>query len=156
MAGAENSADDATAPVVRTISVPCAPEKAYSIFTERIGDWWPPAFTASGANLGDVIIEGTAGGRVYEFDTDGNRRTWGSVATVEPHRRIVLTWSLGLRAGDATEVEVAFSGSGDSCEVRLEHRGWGPDQADDRARFADRDGWPTILDAYRKFAGARR
>jgi uncharacterized protein YndB with AHSA1/START domain len=155
MAGAENPADDVSTPVVRTLSLPCAPEKAFSIFTERIGDWWPPAFTASGANLGDIRIEGEPGGNVFEFDTDGNRRTWGSVTAWEPGRRVVLSWSLGVRAGDATEVEVTFAGTGERSDVRLEHRGWGPDQADDRERFANPGGWTVVLDAYRRYAGAR-
>ena len=30
-------------PVVATVTVPCEPARAFELFTERIGTWWPVA-----------------------------------------------------------------------------------------------------------------
>jgi uncharacterized protein YndB with AHSA1/START domain len=144
---------DTSDPVVRKVSLRCPPESAFSLYTERIGQWWPRAFTASGDNLADVVIEGRVGGRVYESDAAGGAYDWGIVTAWEPGRRVVQSWTLGMRTGGPTEVEVRFSAEGDGgASVFLEHRGWGADQAGDRARFADDGGWTVVLDAYRRYA----
>jgi uncharacterized protein YndB with AHSA1/START domain len=142
------------APVVRTLPLRCPRPHAFAVFTARIGEWWPAGFTASGDNLANVVIEGRPGGRVYEADRGGSQDDWGSVTAWEPDRRIVLTWTLGQRAGPPTVVDVLFAGDGDRCDVRLEHGGWTADQAADRARFDDAGGWNVVLDAYRAHAEA--
>lgn len=43
---------------------------------------------------------------------------------------------------------VAFTGDGETSELRLEHRGWSAEQAGDHARFADGGGWGVILEAF--------
>jgi hypothetical protein len=83
------------------------------------------AFTASGVNLANAVIETRDGGRVYEVDTQGKEYDWGSVRIWEPGHRVVLAWTLGISGADPTEVEVSFSGSSD-CVLRLEHPGLRP------------------------------
>jgi|KBSMisStaDraftv2_1062788.scaffolds.fasta_scaffold2188919_1 hypothetical protein len=109
------------------------------------------AFTASGVNLANAVIETRDGGRVYEVDTQGKEYDWGSVRIWEPGHRVVLAWTLGISGADPTEVEVSFSGSSD-CVLRLEHRGTGPSWAADRPKFDSSGGWDVVLGAYRSFA----
>ncbi len=120
------------------------------MFTERIGEWWPQGFTASGDSLATVVIEGMEGGRVYECDTRGRELDWGSIVTWDEGRRFVQSWTLGLSRGAST-VDLQFNGNGVACEVRLEHRDWSPDQEADRSKFDDDHGWSVVLDAYRRY-----
>lgn len=50
--------------VVRTLAANCSRAHAYAIFTARIGEWWPAAFSASGVDLADAVIEPHVGGRM--------------------------------------------------------------------------------------------
>jgi Activator of Hsp90 ATPase homolog 1-like protein len=143
-------------PVVRTLSLRCSPDTAFDVFTEQIGQWWPSGFTASGHNLADVVIEAKVGGRVYEVNNDGETYDWGAVTVWEPGRRVVQSWTLGLDRSSTTEVELRFSGEGDTCEVSFEHRGWRADQRRDRAKFDATGGWDVILDAYQLHAEKQR
>ncbi|MEV4630332.1 SRPBCC domain-containing protein [Micromonospora sp. NPDC049523] len=137
-------------PVVRELALPCAAAYAFEVFTAGIGGWWPTGFTASGADLAAVVVEPRAGGRVYERDRTGSEYDWGTVAVWEPGGRIVLHWTLGQRTGDATLVELRFTPDGAGSVVRLEHGGWQPGQAADRARFDDEAGWTVVLESFRQ------
>jgi len=139
------------APIVRTLALRCRRDAAFAAFTEHIGKWWPSGFTASGDKLADVVIEGKEGGRVYEVSKDGDEYGWGSVTAWDPGRRVVQSWTLALGGGRTTEVELLFSGDGDTCEVRFEHRGWSADQAADRSKFDAAGGWNVVLGAYRVY-----
>jgi hypothetical protein len=69
--------DGELAPVVRSLALPCRREHAFTTFTDRIGEWWPKGFTASGDDLATVVIEGREGGRVYSR-TSMTRSTTGA------------------------------------------------------------------------------
>lgn len=139
-------------PVVRKFSVQSPAEKAFAAFTEHIGEWWPSDFSASGDDLAGVTIEPEAGGRVYETSSSGSQVDWGSVRAIEPGRRIVMAWGLGLGGKPSTEVEVEFTDADGGTEVAFEHRGWAATQRHDRAKFDDPGGWDVVLDDYRAFA----
>ncbi len=139
-------------PVARTLSLRCPADTAFVAFTEQTGQWWPSDFTASGRNLADVVIEGKEGGRVYEVNNAGETYDWGTVTVWEPKRRVVQSWTLGLGRDTVTEVELVFTGDGDGCEVRFEHRGWRADQGRERAKFDAAGGWDVILEDYRRYA----
>jgi uncharacterized protein YndB with AHSA1/START domain len=142
-------------PVVRDIPVKCDTEGAFEVFTDAIGAWWPPGFSASGDDLAGVVVEGRVGGRVYEYAHSGGEYDWGTVTAWEPGRRLVLAWTLGVRtaAASPTQVEVRIvTDRPEACRLRLEHRGWQPGQEEDRKRFADDGGWAVVLDAYRTYA----
>ncbi|HEX6870823.1 MAG TPA: SRPBCC domain-containing protein [Micromonosporaceae bacterium] len=82
----------------------------------------------------------------------GGQVGWGEVREVEPGRRILLAWTLGLGGSPATEVEVVFADAGERCEVHFAHRGWGEGQHQLRAKFDDPHGWDVILGRYRAYA----
>jgi uncharacterized protein YndB with AHSA1/START domain len=141
-------------PVERTFTLDSPPEKAYASLVEQTGKWWPNDFSASGAELADVTIEQEPGGRVFETSGSGDQVPWGSVMEVEPGRRILMAWGLGLGGRATTEVEVVFAGApGGGSAVTFEHRGWRADQQHDRAKFDDPGGWDVILEDFREYTG---
>ncbi|MEV4535945.1 SRPBCC domain-containing protein [Asanoa sp. NPDC049518] len=141
--------DSELPPIVRELVVPVGPTEAFDLFTGRIGDWWPRAFTAGGDALAAVVLEPRVGGRVYERAADGTEYEWGEVAIWELSARVALSWTHGLRTPGATLVDVSFTPDGSATDVRLEHSGWHADQAADQARFAEDGGWTRVLESYR-------
>ena len=148
------------APVVRTLAVNCSRAHAYATFTARIGEWWPKAFSASGVDLADVVIEPHVGGRIYEISRNGDEFTWGAIKAIQDGTAITMVWTLGVRAAEPTEVDVRFAGdiTGDLAdedlvaEVTLRHSGFVSD--DDHGRFEADGGWTEVLAAYRACAEA--
>ncbi|GIF60664.1 SRPBCC domain-containing protein [Asanoa iriomotensis] len=145
--------DPTLPPIVRELVVPVGPTEAFDLFTTKIGEWWPPAFTASGDALADVIMEPRVGGRVYERARDGGEQDWGVVGIWELAERVALRWTHGLRTPEATLVDVSFTPDGSVTAVRLQHEGWHPDQTADHERFAADAGWTAVLESYRSKAG---
>lgn len=141
-------------PIVRTLSVPAPPDRAFQAFTEHIGEWWDTDFTAFSADFATAVIEPKEGGRVYEANAKGGEYDWGSVTVWQPSERVTLHWGLGLGPDADTEVEVAFTGDGDGTAVHFEHRGWAAGQQHDRAKFDDSGGWDVLLAAYEDYVSA--
>ncbi len=147
-------------PVVRTLALNCSRAHAYATFTARIGEWWPPEFSASGADLADVVIEPHVAGRAYEISKSGDEFTWGAVKAIQDGTAITMVWTLGVRAPDPTELDVRFAGdiTGDLADddliadVTLRHSGFVSD--DDHDRFAADGGWTEVLAAYQACAEA--
>ncbi len=68
------------APIVRELTVRCAPERAWETFTERMHVWWPlEEHSIAGSEglgaPGRVVVEPRVGGRVYEVRADGGEAT---------------------------------------------------------------------------------
>ncbi|MCK8465296.1 SRPBCC family protein [Aliiroseovarius sp. S1339] len=147
-----------TDPIIKTVTVNCAPEKAFDVFVNRTSGWWPLDRHAVSAGAGKVAlavtIEPQVEGAVYETMHDGSRTDWGQVVEFEPGRKLAMTWHPGENAEVSTRVEVAFAATGDGqTEVTLTHSGWevlGTD-ADDR-RNSYNGGWETVFIA--RYAGA--
>jgi uncharacterized protein YndB with AHSA1/START domain len=143
--------------VRKTITVRAPRERAFTVFTERFGTWWPAEHHIGAADLADAIIEPRVGGRYYERGVDGSECDWGRVLAYDPPDRVVLSWHL---QGDwkyhpdpakASEIEVRFIAEGpDRTRVELEHRHIERhDLADDVLRGIDSpDGWSGILQRY--------
>ena len=128
--------------VRKTVTVPLPPERAFELFTARMGEWWPFAtHSVYGDAVETGVFEERVGGRVLERTADGREHEWARVRAYEPPSRFVLEWVVNP-ARPATELEVTFSAEGDATRVELEHRGWGDD--DDGRRSYD-EGWETVL-----------
>lgn len=145
-----------TAAVTKSITVRASRERAFTVFAERFGAWWPASHHLGDADLADVIVEPSAGGRWYERDTDGVEREWGRVLAYEPPDRLLLAWHL---QGDWTydpdparssEIEVRFTADGEHTRVELEHRHIERhDRAEEvRSGVAGPNGWSTILRSF--------
>lgn len=141
---------ETSAPVVVEVTVAAGAEAAFETFTADIASWWPVERHSIGeGRVVDVVMEGRAGGRVYERWDDGQERDWADVLEWDPPRRLVLSWHPNPDRDSATEVEVAFEPAGEGTRVRLEHRGWERLGAEaDEARTSYETGWRPVLDLF--------
>ncbi|HEY0328425.1 MAG TPA: SRPBCC family protein [Rhodopseudomonas sp.] len=111
-------------PIRKQIVVDTVPERAFRVFTEQHGAWWPlethhvgdkPAQTA--------IIEPKVGGRWFERAADGTEYLWGRVLVWDPPNHLVMTWEIDgdWKHDDAlvTEVDVRFVPV-DAAHTRIE------------------------------------
>jgi len=145
------------APVIKTIEVKCAPERAFELFCARMGAWWPKDHHTGASPFADVIVEPRVGGRWFERGEDGVESSWGRVLDWAPPRRLLLAWQLDadfkFDPKFETELEISFEDLSPGTRVRLEHR--------DLERYGEsagkivellRGGWPTIIDRFGDFA----
>ena len=134
-----------TAPLQLSFAVGCTVDHAFSVWTTRIGMWWPADHTMSG-DPDTVVIEGHVGGRIFERARNGVEHDWGVVTDWDPPHALTFTWHLGRVADDATEVVVRFVSDDDGhTSVTIEHRGWErlADVGDLRQRTSDN--WSYVV-----------
>jgi uncharacterized protein YndB with AHSA1/START domain len=138
-----------------TVGVPI--ERAFQVFTARLGTWWPSDYHIGGAEMADAILEPRAGGRWYERGVDGTECDWGTVLEWEPPVRLVVTWQINgewkydADPARASEIEVRFIADGpEQTTVELQHRhldrlvlGEALYQA-----ISGAGGWKSVLEAY--------
>jgi len=143
--------------VRQSIVVQAPQERAFAVFTERMGSWWPLDTHAIGPQpVVDAVIEPRAGGRWYERSADGSEIKWGRVLVWEPPRRVVLAWQLSADYDPDerihTEVEVRFTADGARrTRVELEHRGleaYAERAHEMRDSFGSEGGWLGLLRRY--------
>lgn len=136
-----------TSPLQITFDVACSAEHAFTMWTSRIGTWWPSDHSVSGDENLLVVLESGIGGRIFERTSTGIEYDWGVVTVWEPPTRLGYRWHLGRDGDGATEVEVRFVWRGPrNTRVEVEHRGWerlGP--MADTWRDRNRIGWETLL-----------
>jgi len=140
--------------VRKTVTVDCAVEEAFRIFTTEVRSWWPTGtHSIHGDDVRDVVFEEREGGEVYEVSTAGEKGHWATIVAWEPPSRLVLSWEVNPRAL-GTEVEVRFSPEGAGTRVDLEHRGWERVPAESAGERASYDsGWDHVLGLYVERAG---
>jgi uncharacterized protein YndB with AHSA1/START domain len=115
------------APVRHRVVVNAPVERAFSVFTDGFGTWWPKSHTIAKAPVERAIIEPRAGGRCYDQATDGSECDWGQVLVWEPPARLVLawqidgTWSYEPEVEHASRVTITFAPDGERTEVTLVH-----------------------------------
>jgi uncharacterized protein YndB with AHSA1/START domain len=135
----------ATETSVRTsITVEAPIERAFNLFTDGIGTWWPPEHHILQGELAEMVFEPYQGGHVYDRAVDGSECRWARVLAYERPTRVVISWDISLDwqiesdPQKTSEVEVRFTDVGpDRTHVELEHR------------HIDRhgDGWERMRDA---------
>ncbi len=144
-------------PIRRSVTVRCAPERAFRVFTEELDTWWPLATHSraamesegQGVKVERVEVQGHVGGRILERMSSGEALSWGEILAWEPPGRLVIAWKPHPRPDPPTEVEIRFTPQGDGTLVELEHRGWerlGPAVAELRQDYAR--GWVTTLELF--------
>ena len=128
----------------KTVTVDCAVEEAFRVFTADAISWWPVE-----THSDEIVFEPKVGGAVYEIGTNGERGHWATVLEWEPPHRLVLAWNILEREGDLTEVEVRFLPEGEATREELEHRGWETVELDGPAKRASYEtGWDSVLADY--------
>jgi uncharacterized protein YndB with AHSA1/START domain len=143
--------------VRKTVTVDCAVEEAFRIFTTDATSWWPvESHSIRGSAVREIVFEGHAGGEVYEVSVEGEKGHWAKVVSWEPPNRLVLAWNILEREPIATEVEVRFLPEGESTRIELEHRGWEAVAEDAAAkRESYDDGWGKVLGVYEDRVGGQ-
>jgi uncharacterized protein YndB with AHSA1/START domain len=135
--------------VRKVVTVDCAVEEAFRVFTEDAMSWWPVATHSIHETVREIVFEPRKGGEVYEVSTAGEKGHWATVTGWDPPARLVLAWNILERPGEQTEVEVRFTPEGDGTRVELEHRGWEAVAEAAVEKRADYDtGWGHVLGRY--------
>jgi uncharacterized protein YndB with AHSA1/START domain len=111
--------EQATTDAVRqSVTVPLSPERAFELFVDEFGAWWPKDSHHVGElGLVEAIIEPRAGGRWYERDETGAEREWGRVLVVARPGRIALAWQLSPTS-NSTSTRARHRGRGDVRAAR--------------------------------------
>ncbi|MHA6626669.1 SRPBCC family protein [Pseudonocardia sichuanensis] len=145
--------------VVRKETVVEAPlERAFSVFTDRFGDFKPREHNLLGVPIAATTFEPRVGGHIYDRGEDGSECRWARILAYEPPNRVVFSWDIGptwqveADPDRTSEVEVRFVAESPSrTRLVLEHRhidrhgpGW-----DGVRQGVDGDGgWPLYLSRY--------
>ena len=148
----------ATAVVRKEIVVEAPIERAFSVFTDRFGDFKPPEHNLLRAPIAQTVFEPRVGGHIYDRAEDGSECRWARILTYEPPTRVVFSWDIGptwqleTDPDRASEVDVRFVAEGPQrTRVELEHRNidrHGPGWEGVHEGVDGRDGWPLYLTRY--------
>jgi uncharacterized protein YndB with AHSA1/START domain len=140
--------------VRKEITVEASQSRAFNVFTQEHGVWWPLATHHIGAAPAETaIIEPRVGGRWFERGRDGSECEWGRVLVWDPPGRLVLAWEISADwkhdKAIETEVEIRFVALGPALtRVELEHRRldhYGPAAEQMRGIFDSEGGWNGML-----------
>jgi uncharacterized protein YndB with AHSA1/START domain len=149
----------ATATSIRHEIVVHAPiERAFSVFTERFGDFKPREHNLLAVDIAETVFEPRVGGHVVDRGIDGSECRWARVLAYEPPDRVVISWDISPRwqiesdVEKTSEVEVRFVAEGaERTRVELEHRNLdrhGPGWEGVREGVDSAAGWPLYLQRY--------
>ena len=135
--------------VRKVVTVDCAVEEAFRVFTEDAMSWWPVATHSIHETVREIVFEPEVGGEVYEVSTGGEKGHWATVTAWEPPGRLVLAWNVRRAEPVPTEVEILFVAEGAGTRVELEHRGWeGVAEGAAEKRASYEAGWDVVLGTY--------
>lgn len=143
--------------IEKSVVLPLPLAEAFALFTEEIGQWWPPERRHTNDASSQIFLEAT--GRFFERATDGREVELGKVRAWEPPARLLLDFYPGTDRDHPTEVEVRFEAVADteSTRVTVLHR------ATDASRelFPTRapryvQSWDVVLPSLARHAAERR
>ena len=133
------------AEIQKTIELDTPHDRAFSVWTEEVGSWWPLAEHSVGqAESTGCAFEPGVGGRLYETTRAGDEHLWGRIAVWEPPRRLAHSWHPGRPLTERTMVLVTFTPlAPDRTRLTLTHSGWREGDEDRRAAYEA--GWDGLL-----------
>ena len=134
--------------IVKSVVLGCDPQRAFILFTEHAGLWWPIDRRHTDDAASEIRLESV--GRFFERAVDGTEVELGFVRTFEPASRLILDWYPGTGPDSPTQVEVIFEAAGAGTRVTIRH---GPGAAGlerfgRNAPIYDRS-WDAVLAAMR-------
>ena len=148
----------AAAVVRRHIVVEAPLDRAFAVFTERLGDFKPSEHNLLAVPIAETVFEPRVGGHIYDRGIDGSECRWARVLAFEPPQRVVFSWDIGptwqleTDPENASEVEVRFvAETTDRTRVELEHRNidrHGPGWQAVAEGVGHDQGWPLYLERY--------
>ena len=116
---------EAQTAIQRQVTVPSPIDRAFSVFTERFGDFKPPEHNMLGAPIAETVFEPRVGGNIVDRAADGTECRWARILAYEPPHRVVFSWghegSAELPPGTSV-VEVRLTAAGSGTRVVIEHR----------------------------------
>ena len=137
-------------------------ERAFRLYTEGMGTWWPKEHHILEGELDRMVFEPRTGGHVYDVGTDGSECRWSRVLAYEPPHRFVMSWDINSSwkpdSNVGSEVEVRFIAEGpNATRVELEHRKFEQmgAEAGEKMRKDVEGGWPGMLEHFKQAAEAR-
>jgi uncharacterized protein YndB with AHSA1/START domain len=144
--------------VRKSVEVRVPVERAWAVFTEQMGSWWPLATHSisleEGVTPDGIVVEGRVGGVIYETIA-GDRRTWGTVTEWEPPRRLSVDWTVGSDV--TTRWTATFAATTTGTRLELVHSGFeahGAREDELRTSYGSEDGWTYVLARFVEAADA--
>jgi uncharacterized protein YndB with AHSA1/START domain len=143
--------------VRRRVTVSAPVDLAFTVFTERFGDFKPPEHNLLAAPIAETVFEPRVGGHIIDRGTDGSECRWARILAYDPPNRVVFSWDIGptwqveTDSACTSEVEVRFTADGDQTRVELEHRNidrHGPGWKALSDGIGHDAGWPLYLQRY--------
>jgi len=119
-------------PIRQTVTVRLDPERAFDLFTEGMGTWWPldeysravSEFKDDAIHVTRLEFQARMGGRILEHTSDDRILPWAEVIAWRPPQSVLMAWRPHSEPEPPTDVEVTFTQRHDGTLVKLEHRGW--------------------------------
>ncbi len=105
--------------IVKSVVLPCDPRRAFGLFTEHAGLWWPTGRRHTKDAQSTIRIE--AAGRFFERSSDGTEVELGVVHDFEPASRLLLDWYPGTGPENPTQVEITFEAVDTGTRVTVRH-----------------------------------
>ena len=150
-------------PIRQVVTVPIHPHRAFDLFTEKMGTWWPvesysravSEFRHDDVEVAGLEFQARMGGSILEHMSDGRTLPWAEVIAWQPPHRVVMAWRPHALPEPPTELEVTFAARNAGTLVEIEHRGWDGLSEDFRTQLYEiyERGWGTTL---MRFAAAAR
>jgi len=132
--------------IERRVSLRCTRSRAFQLFTEHAGEWWPHDLRHTDDQGSEIRI--LAEGRFFERAGDGTEVELGRVTAWEPPARIDLDFYPGTGVDHPTLLTVRFEEEGAGTLVHVTHRP-GPASEElwsERATGYDR-AWTLVFEA---------
>lgn len=138
----------------KTVTLRCSIGRAFRLFTEHAGEWWPEDRRHTRDAASGIVLEPAPGGRFYERARDGREVELGVVRVFEPDERLVLDWYPGTGPAAPTQVEVRFEPVREGTRVIVLHTEGpaGEELYRRRVEAYDRS-WDLVLGALSRAAG---
>lgn len=146
-------------PIRRSVTVRAPVDRAFRLFTEDMGSWWPvqthsrAADEHEGVEVERIEFQAREGGRVLEHLSTGDVLPWAEILAWDPPNRLVLAWKPNSTPRPPTELEIRFTSVDGGTLVELEHRGWerlGEIAAEAREGYSS--GWIPVLARFEQAA----
>lgn len=106
--------------MVKSVMLPLAPPAAFELFTQKIGEWWPPDRRHTKDPASEIFL--LQSGRFYERARDGHEVELGCVRSWELPNRILLDFFIATGPERPTEVEITFAAEESGTRVTVTHR----------------------------------
>ena len=105
--------------IVKSVVLACDPGRAFALFTEQAGLWWPAARRHSKDANSTIRME--ASGRFFERSNEGTEVELGVVRQFERASRLLLDWYPGTGPENPTQVEIRFESADGGTKVTVRH-----------------------------------